>query len=254
MGDAREQRRLSRRERGAMKRTIRLAGPRPGFAPKDGQAQGRGKGSAGPLRIRRTTARASKSPMPVRPVAEPDQEAMARAIADFLRAARVPMSRADASRTPDRVAEAWANDLISGYAQDPVAELTSEPAPIGEGMVVLRDIEFHSTCVHHLLPFFGRAHIAYLPDRRLVGLSKIARALEILSRRLQVQERLTEQIVGILLQALRPLGVACVLEAEHLCIACRGVRKTGVRILTSRFAGRLARGGARVEVLKLLGH
>lgn len=177
---------------------------------------------------------------------------MARAIADFLRAARVPMSAADRARTPARVAEAWSSDLIKGYAQDPAAGLTSEPAPPGEGLVILRDIEFQSTCIHHLLPFFGRAHIAYLPGRRLAGLSKIARAIDILACRLQVQERLTEQIVSVMVRALRPAGVACVLEAEHLCIACRGVRKSAVRIVTARFAGRLSRGAQRQEALELL--
>jgi GTP cyclohydrolase I len=118
--------------------------------------------------------------------------------------------------------------------------------------VVLRDIVFHSMCVHHLLPFFGRAHVAYIPSRRLVGLSKVARVVDILARRLQVQERLTDGVVETLVRALRPAGAACIIEAEHMCVACRGVRKHGVRILTSRFAGRLARGPMRNEALRLL--
>ena len=176
---------------------------------------------------------------------------MQRAIAEFLRAARVPLSAADAARTPERVARAWAEDLIGGYAADPVAELTSESVPGGGGLVVVRGIEFHSTCVHHLLPFYGRAHVAYLPARKLAGLSKIARVVDILARRLQVQERLTDAVVDVLQRALRPAGAACVVEADHMCVACRGIRKSGVKVVTSRVAGRLARGGARSEVLQL---
>jgi len=177
---------------------------------------------------------------------------MARAVAEFLRAARIPLTGADRARTPARVADAWADDLVRGYALDPRAELTSEPSRAGGGLVVLRDIEFHSICVHHLLPFHGRAHVAYLPDRRLAGLSKIARVVDVLSRRLQVQERLTDGVVEVLTRVLRPAGAACIIEAEHMCVACRGVRKSGVRIVTSRFSGRLARAPLREEALRLL--
>ena len=184
--------------------------------------------------------------------AAPDVDAMARAVSSFLRAARVPLSRSDRARTPVRVAEAWVEELLTGYRSDPARELTWEPAPRGAGLVVLRNIVFHSTCVHHLLPFFGKAHVTYLPNRRLAGLSKIARVVDLLARRLQVQERLTSEIVDALERALRPLGAACVLEAEHLCVACRGVRKSGVRILTTRSTGRLARGALREEAFRLM--
>lgn len=184
--------------------------------------------------------------------ASPDREAMARAVAAFLDAAKVPIEPGDRAKTPMRVAEAWADDLIAGYAFDPVEELTSESVEAGGGLVVVREIGFHSTCVHHLLPFFGLAHVAYLPGRRLAGLSKIARVVEILARRLQIQERLTDAVVDALAHALRPAGVACIVEAEHLCVACRGVRKPGVRVLTSRFTGRLARDPLRSEVVRLL--
>jgi len=185
--------------------------------------------------------------------AAPDVEGMRRAISLFLSAAGVPLAPADRARTPVRVAEAWAEDLIGGYALDPASEMTWEAAPRGEGLVALRDILFHSTCVHHLLGFHGRAHVAYLPDRRMAGLSKIARLVEILSRRLQVQERLTEGIVDVLVRTLRPAGAACIVEAEHMCIACRGVRRPGVKVVTSRFHGRLASGPRRAEVVRLLG-
>jgi GTP cyclohydrolase I len=242
MGDARVQRRLPRRRGRALNRGRKL---RPAAAAKGSartrlaRASGRGAYEA--------QARLAKAKS-----AAPDRTAMASAIEAFLRAAGVPLSATDRARTPERVADAWADDLISGYASDPIAELTSEPVGGGGGLVVLRDIEFHSTCVHHLLPFYGRAHVAYLPDERLVGLSKVARAVDILARRLQVQERLTDAIVEALTRALRPAGVACVIEAEHLCVSCRGVRKTGVRVVTSQFKGALARSPHRGEVSLLL--
>lgn len=182
----------------------------------------------------------------------PDPDAMQRAVADFLRAAAVPLSSAEIARTASRVAQAWSEDLLLGYSRDAGAEMASEEAPAGEGLVVVRDIAFHSMCVHHLLPFFGRAHVAYLPHRRLAGLSKIARVVDTLARRLQVQERLTDGIVRAIETSLRPAGVACLVEAEHMCVACRGIRKPGVRIVTTRFTGRLARGARREEALRLL--
>jgi GTP cyclohydrolase I len=208
-------------------------------AKKGAQAKGRmraGSGKAGPAEGRQA----------------PDRQAMERAISLFLRAAGAPLSAADRVRTPERVAEAWALELLGGYATDPVAELTWEPAGRGGGLVVLRDIVFHSMCVHHLLPFFGRAHVAYIPNRRLVGLSKVARVVDILARRLQVQERLTDGVVDAIVRGLRPAGAACVIEAEHLCVACRGVRRSGVKIVTTRFTGRLARGPLHDEALRLL--
>ena len=188
----------------------------------------------------------------VLPGSAPDLKAMARAIEDFLDASGAPVGAADRAKTPMRVAEAWTADLLGGYALDPVAELTSEPVASGGGLVVVRDIAFHSTCVHHLLPFVGRAHVAYLPARRLAGLSKIARVVDLLARRLQIQERLTDGIVDALERALGPAGAACIVEAEHMCVACRGVRKPGVRMITSRFAGRLAKGPLHDEVVRLL--
>ena len=177
---------------------------------------------------------------------------MERAIVAFLRAAAVPLTGAETARTAERVAQAWTEDLLLGYGRDAAAEMASEAAPAGEGLVVLRDIGFHSMCVHHLLPFFGRAHVAYLPHLRLAGLSKIARVVDTLARRLQVQERLTEGIVAAIETSLRPAGVACVVEAEHMCVACRGIRKPGVRVVTTRFTGRLGRGPRREEALRLL--
>ncbi|MBN2171240.1 MAG: GTP cyclohydrolase I FolE [Candidatus Krumholzibacteriota bacterium] len=139
--------------------------------------------------------------------------------------------------TPARVAESL-RTLTRGYGQDP-AELLGGSAFDAEydDMVVVRDIDFYSLCEHHLLPFYGRAHVGYLPDGRCVGLSKIPRLVDLFARRLQVQERLTHQVAGALMEYLRPKGVAVVLEAFHLCVAMRGVEKQNAVMTTSAMRG-----------------
>ncbi|MAF27009.1 MAG: GTP cyclohydrolase I FolE [Gemmatimonadota bacterium] len=140
-------------------------------------------------------------------------------------------------RTPARVETAWTR-LAEGYLQDP--EEILEGAVFEEDcqeMVVVRDIEMYSMCEHHLLPFFGRCHVAYLPKGRIVGLSKIARLVEVFSRRLQVQERLTSQIALALQEGLAPHGVGVVVEARHLCMMMRGVEKQGSSAVTSCLLG-----------------
>ncbi len=159
----------------------------------------------------------------------------------------------DQDRTPARVARAWADDLVSGYATDPVAEVTWTPAPPRSGPVLVRRLSFASVCVHHLLPFFGRAHVAYLPGERLAGLSKIGRVVDACARRLQTQERLGAQIVEALDAALAPRGVLAVLEAEHTCMSLRGVRKEQGRMLTIAASGLYEDdAAARAELLGLL--
>jgi GTP cyclohydrolase I len=138
----------------------------------------------------------------------------------------------DLEATPDRVAKAWEEDLVSGYALDPEAELTWTAAPEGSGLVLVRDIRFASVCVHHLLPFAGVAHVAYLPDGRLAGLSKLGRVVDAHARRLQIQERLTSQILATVARGLEPRGALVVLEAEHTCMTLRGVRKESSRLVT----------------------
>jgi GTP cyclohydrolase I len=147
----------------------------------------------------------------------------------------------DQRRTPERVAQTWAREIVSGYRSDPVKILSTSFASRETGMVAITAIPFVSVCVHHLLPFHGHAHVAYIPNGRLVGLSKMARALDALSRRLQLQERLTRQVVEALTAALRPAGVACSIEAEHLCMTVRGARKRGARVVTSAYAGSFLR-------------
>jgi len=159
----------------------------------------------------------------------------------------------DLERTPARVADAWAEDLVAGYGTDPSAELTYTEAPERAGLVLVRDIPFTSVCVHHLLPSFGRAHVAYLPGKRLAGLSKIARLLDALGRRLQIQERLTGQVLEALERGLQPQGAVVLLDAEHTCMTLRGARKEGSRLVTVASSGMYADAAARREVLDLLG-
>ncbi len=140
-------------------------------------------------------------------------------------------------RTPERVEKALAF-LTRGYAQDAAAVIGSALFPADhQNMVVVRDIEFYSLCEHHMLPFVGRAHVAYIPNGRIVGLSKMARVVDVFARRLQVQERMTDQIADALVEALDPLGVGVVLEASHFCMMMRGVEKQSSRTITSALRG-----------------
>jgi GTP cyclohydrolase I len=172
----------------------------------------------------------------------------------FLEGVGESLAGEDLQRTPARVARAWADDLISGYALDPAAELTWTPAPPSCGPVIARDIRFSSVCVHHLLPFAGRAHVAYLPSARLAGLSKLGRVVDVWSRRLQIQEQLTLRILETLERSLAPRAGLVVLEAEHTCMTLRGVRKEGSRLVTYAAGGSWKDDpAARREILELLG-
>jgi len=139
--------------------------------------------------------------------------------------------------TPSRMHRMYA-ELTAGYHVDPDRLINRAIFEVGYSeMVVVKDIEFHSLCEHHMLPFFGRAHVAYVPDGRVVGLSKIPRIVEMYARRLQVQERMTQQIAELLMERLEPKGVGVVLEATHLCAAMRGVRKPGTVMTTAAVLG-----------------
>jgi GTP cyclohydrolase I len=139
--------------------------------------------------------------------------------------------------TPARMHRMYA-ELTAGYHVDPDRLINRAIFEVGYSeMVVVKDIEFHSLCEHHLLPFFGRAHVAYVPDGRVIGLSKIPRIVEMYARRLQVQERMTQQIAELLMERLEPKGVGVVLEATHLCAAMRGVRKPGTVMTTAAVLG-----------------
>ena len=155
-------------------------------------------------------------------------------------------------KTPERVAKAM-QFLTQGYKQDAHAIINSAKfhEPVSE-MIVVKDIEIYSMCEHHMLPFIGRAHVAYIPNGWITGLSKIARVVDVFSRRLQVQERLTVQIKDAIKETLNPIGVAVVIEAKHLCMMMRGVQKQNSTTTTSAFDGEFHKNPTRSEFLKLI--
>ncbi|GAA4818622.1 GTP cyclohydrolase I FolE [Litoribaculum gwangyangense] len=156
-------------------------------------------------------------------------------------------------KTPERAAKAM-QFLTQGYHQDPVEILKG--AMFKESyneMVIVKDIELYSLCEHHILPFFGKAHIAYIPNGYIVGLSKLPRIVDVFARRLQVQERLTEQILDCINDTLKPQGVAVVIEASHMCMMMRGVQKQNSITTTSGFRGQFEKIETRNEFLKLIG-
>ncbi|PZR22733.1 MAG: GTP cyclohydrolase I FolE [Citrobacter freundii] len=155
-------------------------------------------------------------------------------------------------KTPERLAKAM-QFLTQGYQTDAHAILNSAKfhEPVSE-MIVVKDIELYSMCEHHMLPFFGKAHIAYIPNGWITGLSKIARVVDAYARRLQVQERLTVEIMNAIKETLNPLGVAVVIEAQHLCMMMRGVQKQNSETVTSAFDGEFHKNPTRSEFLKLI--
>jgi len=157
-------------------------------------------------------------------------------------------------KTPERVAKAM-QFITQGYNMDAAAILNA--AKFHESyseMVLVKDIELYSLCEHHMLPFFGKAHIAYIPNGVITGLSKLAHVVECFSRRLQVQERMTHQILDVIQETLNPLGVGVVIEARHLCMMMRGVQKQNSVTTTSAFSGQFMKNETRAEFLKLISH
>ncbi len=166
-----------------------------------------------------------------------DEARIRAAVADMLTAVGEDIHRDGLQRTPDRVARMY-GELLAGYRTDPVALVNDALFEVNyDEMVIVRDIEFYSLCEHHMLPFVGRAHVAYIPKGRVLGLSKIPRIVDMFARRLQVQERLTRQIADFLNELLHPMGVAVVLEAFHMCAMIRGVKKHDARMVTSTMLG-----------------
>ncbi|SEQ84321.1 GTP cyclohydrolase I [Hyunsoonleella jejuensis] len=156
-------------------------------------------------------------------------------------------------KTPERAAKAM-QFLTQGYEQDPVEILTGAMFKESyDEMVIVKDIELYSLCEHHILPFFGKVHIAYIPNGYIVGLSKLPRIVDVFARRLQVQERLTEQILDCINNTLKPQGVAVVIEASHMCMMMRGVQKQNSVTTTSGFRGQFEKIETRNEFLKLIG-
>jgi GTP cyclohydrolase I len=185
----------------------------------------------------------------------PTREEAEAAIRTLLRWAGDDPSREGLVDTPARVARAY-GEFFSGYAVDPVAllERTFEETDGYDEIVLLRDIRLESHCEHHMAPIIGRAHVAYLPHRRVVGISKLARVVDAYARRLQIQEKMTAQIANTIQQVLEPRGVAVVIEAAHQCMTTRGVHKPGVTMVTSRMLGAFRDSPTtRREVLAMIG-
>lgn len=154
--------------------------------------------------------------------------------------------------TPHRWAKAL-REMTQGYQENPSAILNKSFESSNKNMVICRDIEFYSMCEHHVLPFKGKVHIGYIPNGRVVGLSKLARVVDVFARRLQIQEQLTEQIAEAIEQAIGATGVAVVVEAEHLCMKARGVRNHSSVMVTSSLRGQLLNPEVRAEFLSLIG-
>ena len=154
--------------------------------------------------------------------------------------------------TPGRIVKAY-KEMLSGYKADVGAIFTVFDNCGYDEIVLVKNVEFVSVCEHHFLPFTGVGHVAYLPDKKIVGLSKLARVLDAYCRRLQVQERICVQVTKALDEHLKPLGSACVLQAKHSCIACRGVRKLNVEVITSSLTGEFRDAGLKSELFSLIG-
>ena len=181
-----------------------------------------------------------------------DHERVAAAVREFLAGIGEDPDREGLAGTPARVARAC-EELFDGMSADPAAVLSTTFDLGHDELVLVKDIEVHSVCEHHLLPFTGVAHVAYIPaGHRIVGLSKLARLVDVYARRPQVQERLTSQVADALVEHLGPQGVLVVVECEHLCMTMRGVRKSGAKTVTSAVRGILRDPATRAEALSLI--
>lgn len=181
-----------------------------------------------------------------------DHERIAAAVREILLAVGEDPEREGLKETPQRVARMY-EEMFAGMRNDPASVLSKTFTEKYDEMVLVKDIGFESMCEHHLLPFFGKAHVAYLPNGKIVGLSKLARAVEILSRRPQVQERMTEELADLLIDELDARGVAVILEAAHTCMSIRGVRKPDAVCTTSAMRGAFQNNlSSRAELMALI--
>ncbi len=181
-----------------------------------------------------------------------DEAGVQTAIQDLIRALGENEDREGLRDTPRRIGQMYA-EILSGLDVDPAEYLSVQFGNGYDEMVILREIPFYSMCEHHFLPFHGVAHVGYIPDGRVVGISKIARVVEAFAKRPQLQERLTAQVADCIMQAVKPDGVAVVVEAEHLCMTMRGVRKPGSRMVTSAMRGGFRKQSVtRAEFLSLV--
>lgn len=187
--------------------------------------------------------------------ARPSREEAEAAIRTLIRWAGDDPDREGLLDTPARVARAY-EEFFAGYREDPAAILarTFEEVEGYDEMIVLKDVRVESYCEHHMVPIVGRAHVAYLPDQRVVGISKLARLVDAYSKRLQIQEKLTVQIADTLQTVLQPKGVAVVIEAAHQCMTTRGVHKPGVAMVTSRMLGAFRDAATRREFFAIIGN
>lgn len=185
----------------------------------------------------------------------PDLERIKAAVVELLGAIGEDPSRDGLTDTPRRIAEMYA-EVFGGMTTDPSEHLNVVFEVAHDEMVILRNIPFYSMCEHHFLPFHGEAHVGYIPDGRIVGISKLARVVEGFARRPQVQEKLTSQVAEAIMAVLKPDGVAVVIEAEHLCVTMRGAKKPGSRLVTSAMRGDFKQSAVtRAEFLSLVhGH
>ncbi len=183
-----------------------------------------------------------------------DGERIRNAVREILEAIGEDVDREGLRETPDRVARMY-NELLGGMYENPKKHLKSVFTEEYDEIVLLRDIPFHSLCEHHVLPFIGQAHVAYLPTGRVLGVSKLARLVDCFAHRLQTQERLTGQIADYLMENLKPMGVAVVLHASHSCMTIRGIKKPGSTMVTSALRGLFKKDArSRSEVLSLMRH
>ncbi|MHC4624773.1 MAG: GTP cyclohydrolase I FolE [Planctomycetota bacterium] len=184
--------------------------------------------------------------------AKVDTERIEKAVRDILSAVGEDVKREGIKDTPQRVAKMYA-ELLGGMQEDPKRHLKKVFSENYDEIVLLRDIPFFSICEHHLMPFIGTAHVAYLPAGSVLGVSKLARVVDCFARRLQVQERLTDQIAEFIMESLKPRGVAVVLEASHSCMTIRGIKKPGSVMVTSSLRGIFRRDPkSRSEIMSLM--
>jgi GTP cyclohydrolase I len=189
-----------------------------------------------------------------KPSSRVDLARIRRAVREILIAVGEDPDREGLLETPDRVARMYA-EIFAGLHQDPSVHLRKVFTQEYDELVLVKDIRFESTCEHHLLPFYGKAHVAYIPNGKVVGLSKIPRVIEVLSKRPQLQERLTGDVADLIMSQLGAKGVAVVMEASHTCMTVRGARQPGSSMVTSALRGACKdRAATRAEVLSLLNH
>jgi GTP cyclohydrolase I len=193
--------------------------------------------------------------LPTKKPIRPSRDEALEAVRTLIRWAGDDPSREGLLGTPDRVVRSY-QEFFGGYDEDPVVMLqrTFEETDGYDEIVLLKDIRFESHCEHHMLPIIGKAHVAYLPSNRVVGISKLARVVEVYARRLQIQEKMTAQLANVIDEVLQPKGVAVVIEAAHQCMTTRGVHKAGVSMVTSRMLGTFRTDPtSRREVLAMIG-